>query len=145
KQVSSSDLARRSRHYDAIYAIYPTYTDLLVAADLSRRLHTPLVVDFTDSLYTEALEADYGFWQTRHRLTLEKRLIGRAALCLSVADRLTRHLQEKYPAGSIATVYNGFEPDDFKGLDALPRKAKDGFFRVAHFGSINHSRTRSVK
>lgn len=144
KKVLDSDFFLQNRGYHAIYAIYPTFTSLLIAEALSHRFKIPLVVDFTDSLYTEALEDNYGYWQTRHRLGLEKRLIERAALSLSVADRLTDHLKEKYPGHKIETVYNGFEPDDFLGLEKLPRKQRDGFFRIAHFGNINQSRRRSV-
>lgn len=145
KTVLNSDQFSENRGYQAVYAIYPTYTDLLIAETLANRFNIPLVIDFTDSLYTEALEDNYGYWQTKHRLGLEKRLIEHAEFSLSVADRLTDHLKLKYPGNSIYTIYNGFEPDDFMGIDQLPRKSKDGFFRIAHFGNINQSRTRSVK
>lgn len=137
------DAASLRRNFDALYAIYPTNTALCAALEMSRKSGLPFIVDFTDSLCFEPLEA-LNPCQRRYREGLEGKAVGHAALILSVAESLTTYLRSHYPRGKVETVYNGFDREDFAGIPGLQDRRPDGKIRIVHFGSINRSRARDV-
>lgn len=97
---------------DLIYASAPPFTSLLVADRLSARYRCPWVVEFRDRWVDDPY-----YEKPRWRLALETRwergLVGRASGLVTVSQPWSDRFRDKYPDTPVATVLNGFDPDDY--------------------------------
>jgi len=73
---------------------------------------------------------------------LERRSVKKADAVISVTDGIIDNFRHRYPAedpGKFVCVTNGFDPEDFEGLDAY-RKHVNGAFTITYAGAMNRSR-----
>jgi glycosyltransferase involved in cell wall biosynthesis len=125
---------------DVIYATAPIYTSLLIACLLKRRTGKPLVIDFRDP-WTQNVFTKYP--TKLHRKIeekLEKYVLMTADYIITATEPMRLKLIEKHPflKGKCATITNGFDPEDFKGLTRSPNREK---FAITFTGYLYGLRT----
>jgi glycosyltransferase involved in cell wall biosynthesis len=67
---------------------------------------------------------------------LEKKILRYADTITTVSQPLADIFISKYGQEKVATVPNGFDPDDLRNIDANPAFQEDDKFRIVHTGSI---------
>ena len=129
--------ALRENEYDLIYISLGPFSSGLGAYWLSKESGLPLVLDMRDYW---TLLGDYelqGFgWQRRLSRHWEARLYRHASLIVTATQGIGEDICEAFGAGlqsKCLTVYNGWDEEDFEGLDAIhPGQG----FELAYFGNI---------
>jgi len=120
---------------DLIYATAPAYSSLLIGYLLKKTTGKPLVIDFRDP-WTQNVFIKYPtMLHKKIEEKMEKAVLKFADYIITTSEPIRLKLIEKYPfmEGKCATITNGFDPDDFKGLKTrkLPKS-----FRIVHTGSL---------
>ena len=114
--------ARRAEHSDGwmpdvIVASGGPISSFVVGARLSKKYGVPWVADYRDLLAS----GDYYLHGPIRRFIdrrIEKRAVLTSAARTTVSSPLAQHL-EAWLGGPCDVVQNGFDPDDFQGLDPL--------------------------
>ena len=125
----------KKENIDVIYATSPKWTSLLLGFFLKKYTKKPLVIDFRDP-WTDNFSIRY---PTKYHECFERKLetiITTQADYITVAfDSIKNALIKKHSflESKIATITNGFDPDDFKNLNI---HKKTGKFTIVHVGSI---------
>jgi hypothetical protein len=102
---------------DLIYASAPPVTSLLVADRLAARYRCPWVIEFRDR-WTDDPYYEKTPWRMALETRWERRLVGRASAIVTVSKPWSDGFRQKYPGKPVATVLNGFDPDDYARDDA---------------------------
>jgi glycosyltransferase involved in cell wall biosynthesis len=105
---------------DVIFATGPSWTGLLVGGVLSKCLRVPYVADFRDPWVGSAFHQSRRKYKAHafvHRW-LEKKVIYGADYITCAWDGIRIQMLRRYPdvKDKIQTIVNGFDPEDFKGL-----------------------------
>lgn len=132
----------RESPFDVVLTSGPPHSAHLVGKDLARRAGVPWVADFRDpwtgiNFYDDLPMTDLARAVDRR---LEASVLRGASRLTTVSPTWATSLATKAgrPAGDVTVVHNGFDPDDFAGLqDAAP--PPDAFV-LAHVGSLYGSR-----
>jgi glycosyltransferase involved in cell wall biosynthesis len=130
----------KKENINVIYATAPIYTSLLIGCLLKRKTGKPLVIDFRDP-WTQNVFAKY---PTRlHKKIeekMEKHVLMTADYIITATEPMRLKLIEKYPfiKGKCATITNGFDPEDFKGLTRSTNREK---FTITFTGYLYGLRT----
>jgi glycosyltransferase involved in cell wall biosynthesis len=125
----------KKENIDVIYATSPKWTSLLIGFFLKKYTKKPLVIDFRDP-WIDNFSIRY---PTKYHECFERKLetiITTQADYITVAfDSIKNALIKNHPSlkSKIATITNGFDPDDFKNLNM---HKKTGKFSIVHVGSI---------
>lgn len=128
-------IIRRNR-IKIIFATSPPFTTALVAGLLSRITGIPWVSDYRDP-WTQAY-----FYFKRPAISrgyeefLERTFLKSADRVISINQRILQGLKNKYgawPAIKEAVIPNGYDPEDFDGLEPL----RDKYFTVTYTGTVN--------
>ena len=100
---------------------FPPASVHLIGARAKEILGCPWIADFRD-LWTQDITTmrprDLQFLQ----VPLEKRTLRRADMLIAVSDPWADRLRKRYRSHEIATIPNGFDPDDFFPRPDLTRK-----------------------
>jgi glycosyltransferase involved in cell wall biosynthesis len=126
-----------------IFASGPTWTSLLVGYFLALATRAPFVVDFRDPWVGSAFHAKREKYQA-HRIAREwlERLVVRKAVHVTCAwEGIRQLLMQRYPKKKeyIATIVNGFSPEDFEGLQDI--NLFDGCCVFLHAGTFYSHRS----
>ena len=133
-------IARRQQ-VSAMYSSSPPHSVQILSLLLHRRLGIPWIVDMRDP-WTEGLHRRY--WYERNAPRQEREERWERAIC-EEADRVVvatpgaqRVLQEKYPrtAHKVTCITNGFDPDDFGGIDPAAQALEPGHLHVTLTGTV---------
>lgn len=117
---------------DLIYASAPPFTSMIVADRLSARYGCPWVVEFRDRWVDDPYYSKPP-WRMAIETRLERHLVGRSAGIVTVSEPWAASFRTKY-GKPIATVLNGFDPDDY-GLDGM-RPPSAGPLSIVYTGAI---------
>ena len=136
---------------DVIYATMSPFGTAEAAAHLARETGRPWVADLRDPW---ALDEWLVYPSALHRrLELRRmgRVLGSAAAIVMNTPEATAALRRRFPelsATPVATIPNGFDPDDFA---APPPVREDAAFRIVHAGwshaasGRRHERLRAIR
>ena len=110
------DLARLER-IDAIVSTSPPISAHLAAAEVTRQLECPWIVDFRDLWFGHS--GTFGRSSLRRLLDrhLEKRTLRKASLLVAVSDEWAEQLRLRYPSKSVLSIMNGFDPEELPRND----------------------------
>jgi glycosyltransferase involved in cell wall biosynthesis len=125
----------KKENIDVIYATSPKWTSLLIGFFLKKYTKKPLVIDFRDP-WTDNFSIIYPTkYHKRFERKLETITTNQADYITVAFDSIKNALIKKHPflESRIATITNGFDPDDFKNLNT---HSKTGKFTIVHVGSI---------
>jgi len=132
----------QSRPIQCLYSISPPQTSHLVALKLKQKSGLPWVADFRDGWLFEPLISARLTSRFRYRLEarLERAVVETADWVVAVNEVMAADLAHRYPeaATKITIVPNGYDPDDFAGLQRQPGRSDK--FRIVYTGSLSLSR-----
>jgi len=126
----------RERQIDLLITSAPPFSSLLCTYLLSLTTGKPYIVDLRDPWVDTPLLYESNLLGWLHRWG-ERRSLGRARLIITINDRITNNLKERYPGLKVETILHGFEPDDFRGLK--PKRGDK--FRIGWVGTLTRRRT----
>lgn len=111
--------ARAGWRPDLIYSSGPPQRGHVVAAGLARRLSAPWVAELRDlwvgNPYVE-LAAPIR-WQSER---LGRQTLGAAQAFVAVTEGAAAELRHQHPGRPVEVAMNGFDPEDFAGMDSVP-------------------------
>lgn len=120
----------------ALYSTSPTPTAHLVAACLKAATGLPWVADFRDPWVEEGIHPPPGTWRSRLESALERQVLRRADRVSVTTPYMRGDFLARYPklsADKVRVIYNGYDEEDFEGLDAPLRATR---FEIVHAGLI---------
>jgi glycosyltransferase involved in cell wall biosynthesis len=112
----------RKKRMDAIFSTYPIPSAHVIGGMLARMTGLPWVADFRDPMYDDVPELP---GHMRIRRSIERRTMERCTHALVVTDGVRDLFIKRYgPAArdKITVIPNGFDDNDFKDLEILPRQ-----------------------
>src|SRR3954464_13053415 len=108
---------------DLIYVTGPPFTAFLAGHHLSRKLGVPWIAEFrdrwADDPYFEAPD-----WRMAMLDRMERRVVGSASGIVTVSEPWSSFYRAKY-GKPVATIYNGYDPQDFPLETAAPPASAD--------------------
>lgn len=124
-----------------ILATYPPVETLEIGLHLSQKFNLPLIADFRDGLLFEAIESKrlrrFACVRKVYEI-IESRVAGEAAALITVSEPLSRYFHETYEKSCVATVANGFDPDETQ-LRLPDIDLEPGCFHIVHSGRFSLS------
>ncbi|MBV8169479.1 MAG: glycosyltransferase family 4 protein [Alphaproteobacteria bacterium] len=118
---------------DIIYASAPPFTSLIVADRLAARYRCPWVIEFRDR-WVDDPYYEKPPWRMAIETRWERRLVGRADAIVTVSQPWSNGFRVKYPGKAVATILNGFDPDDYARAPG-EAPAEDGL-SIVYTGAI---------
>lgn len=136
--LSGLRLVRKHRPA-VLWSTYPIATAHLIGVMLHRLTGVPWVADFRDSMTEENYPRDQ--WARKSYLWIEKSAVNYAARLVFTAPSTRQMYLQRYPklkADRCVLIPNGYDEEDFVGLNALEtKKGVDGQpLRIVHAGLI---------
>ena len=128
------------KKFDFIYVTFPLPEAFLIALTLKDRLQIPLIAEFRDGLCYESIIRDANFLHLRYMKRLEKQVVDVADQIITIGNELSKYFIKTYPYKVIKTVHNGYDPDDFKGLEDVRKELDTDLIRIGYFGRFGTSR-----
>lgn len=139
--LAHADEIFRLTRPDAVLVTYPPVETLEIGLQFCRKFNLPLIADFRDGLLFEAIESKRlrGFASVRKAYqAIERRVASEAAALITVSEPLSRYFRETYGKSAVATVANGFDPDETERR--LPDiELEVNCFHIVHSGRFSLS------
>lgn len=107
---------------DLIFSSSGPVSNHLVARALKRQTKLPWVADFRDP-WTENMHRTTIRWRLWLEKRMEKSVFEEADAITTVTESFAHDFKKLYPERDVHVIYNGFDPEDFTGLDGTPPKA----------------------
>lgn len=127
----------QKQRVDVIFSTFPVATAILIGLILHRCTGRPWVVDFRDSMTEEHYPRDPLTWRVWR--WLESQAIRYGSRFLFTADATRSMYLKRYPhlrPQDCLVISNGYDEDDFAGLEGLHRELKHGPIRLVHAGLV---------
>jgi glycosyltransferase involved in cell wall biosynthesis len=123
---------------DVIVATYPPVETLEIGLALAKKFKLPLVADFRDGLLFEPVEARrlgrFASLQKRYK-KVEAEIAGQAAAIITISPYLSAYFKNTYDCKTVATIPNGYDPDDLADILPITGFAAN-VFHIVHAGKI---------
>ena len=125
-------------HFDLVYSTSPPDSSHIAARSISRRFGLPWVADFRDPWIALHLRRPPTTLHAALHRRLERGAMGADAVLVTTRWHAGM-LRAEYPDSRIELVPNGYDEEDFEGLDAVGRPAPP--FTILHGGMLTLGRT----
>ncbi|MCK4236731.1 MAG: glycosyltransferase, partial [Candidatus Krumholzibacteria bacterium] len=135
---AAARLCRRER-FDAVYSTSPPDSTHLAARKIARRFSIPWVADFRDPWISLYLGDPPTVLHRRLHERMERRVVTGADRVLVTTTWHEGMLREAYPACRVERIPNGYDEDDFIGIDGC--SPPDRPFTILHCGMLTLGRT----
>lgn len=144
KTLKKAEKLITDNSFDLIYASFPSADNLKIGLKINKKFGIPLISEFRDGLVFETILTPANFVQKKIIKILERQILTKSTAIITICSPLTDYFIKEWKVKSILTVYNGYDPDDFAGLEEkfLTNNSRTKT-RIAHFGNLNASRTSS--
>lgn len=128
----------RTEHFDVVYSTSPPDSSHLAALPVARRFGIPWIADFRDPWINLHLRKPP---TPLHRMIHERleASVARRALLLVTTIAQEEMFRRDYPGCRIERIPNGYDEEDFAGLDEGPPET--GPFTVSHVGMLTLGRS----
>lgn len=130
---------------DVIVATAPPFTAFLVGRRLALSLRVPLVLDYRDSWLMDPHNLPPTPLHRWIASLLESKAVKAASAIITVNERLTGEIAERYPEARerVTTIYNGFDPEDFTELPRVssPFRRSAGL-QILYMGTLSRDANR---
>lgn len=128
---------------DVILSSSPPPTAHLIAQCLARRSGLGWVADFRDPwtdihYYQHVHRNPVALWLDRK---LERAVLESASKVVSISRTYISDYRRKAPRGDYVFLPNGFDRDDFRGIDFAQKPSK---FRIMHLGALGEERNPKI-
>ncbi len=138
--VKSASRFMDRRRVDAIISTSFPVTSHLIARKLKRKYAVPWIADLRDLWTQNHYYGKSGAMRFLERL-LEMRTLSSADALVTVSEPLADALRGLHRGKDVRCITNGFDPDDFRGIQSSPGKK----FSITHTGRLyNGMRDPSV-
>jgi glycosyltransferase involved in cell wall biosynthesis len=133
---AGADLIRR-HDPDVIWSTYPIATAHLIGLTLHKLFGKPWVADFRDPM----TEENYPFDRIVRRVNrwLEHRTLKNSAISVFTTGGALEMYAARYPdipRGNLRVVANGYDEEDFAGVNPVRKGRKDNAITLVHSGLI---------
>lgn len=119
---------------DIVFASGPPFTAALVAKLLSRRIRRPWLLELRDRWADDPYDV-VPAWRARLDQWTERRTLDSATGLVTVSEPWAEFYRSKY-AKPVTTIYNGYNPDDFKEDDRREAHSSDSHLVIGYTGKI---------
>lgn len=134
----AASLLCREERFDLVYSTSPPDSSHLVGRSISRRSGLPWIADFRDPWISLHLRrAPTSLHSSWHR-RLERGVMEASAVIVTTRWH-GEQLQSSFPDARIEIVPNGFDDEDFEGLDGIERPPRP--FTILHCGMLTLGRS----
>lgn len=127
---------------DGIFATYPPLANLMLGVEISKRFNLPLVTDFRDGLVFEGLHNNNIIFNRRKK-QIEQNIVDSSSYIVTATEPITEYFKSSYSLQKVTTITNGFDIDDWRGLEKLDLGGK---INIVYTGRISYSdRTATIE
>lgn len=142
--ATAARLIRQDRP-TALYTTSPYHSTHLAGLLLKQMFGIPWIADFRDPWAGDAFTNYPTEWHRRANARLEAGVLGQADCVVVVSEAMREDLQHRYPdlSTAVKVIYNGFDPDDFEGLDSVAPPAGPPW-TLRHLGTLYTNRRPDV-
>ncbi len=141
--LNTADTIITSNKIKAIYSTYPEIDAMALGLHLSEKHKLPLIAEFRDGLLFEPLSR-YNIMQKGKIGGIEKRIVDRSKAVITIGKNLSQYYIDSYDKRKVFTIHNGYDPDDFEGLQNLPSTSGRQKLKIVHFGGLSTSRSTNI-
>jgi len=134
---AAAELCREER-FDLVYSTSPPDSSHLVARRISRRFGIPWIADFRDPWISLHLRRPPTPLHLSWHRRLEREVMEAEAVLVTTRWH-GETLRASYPDARIERVPNGYDDEDFKGLEGIGRPARP--FTILHGGMLTLGRS----
>lgn len=124
---------------DVVFATGSPWSGLLVGYMVARKTGVPFIADFRDPWINNPFHLSKGAILDKASATLERRIVRAAsAICLNT-DFLMEEFRARYPElpeDRFLVMPNGYDPDDFKGIEKTDAQASADWLTLCHAGFL---------
>jgi glycosyltransferase involved in cell wall biosynthesis len=128
----------REGHFDLVYSTSPPDSSHLVARRISRRFGLPWIADFRDPWIALHLRRPPTPLHVSWHRRLERGVMGADAVLVTTQWH-GEMLRADFPGARIEQVPNGFDEEDFEGLEVTERPSRP--FTILHGGMLTLGRS----
>jgi len=137
----------RKHKVDAIFATGSPWSGLVVGYLVSRFTGKPLIVDFRDPWMNNPFHLSKGRLLDSWSARLERRVVNHASAVSLNTDPLKAEFLLRYPdiaPEKFFVMPNGYDPEDFRDIQAEPRKESSDTLILCHAGFLYGVRDPAV-
>ncbi|MBI1806759.1 MAG: glycosyltransferase [Ignavibacteria bacterium] len=130
------------KKFDVVFATAPPFTDFLIGAELAKKFHKPLVLDYRDPWHeypTKYYPTPFHKWKN---YLLEKEVLHTASRIITTNRRVKELLLKRYKFleyNDITIIPQGFDPQDLADGAMPVRRSRK--MRITHAGVFYGGRT----
>jgi len=124
--------------YDFIYATFPSADALKLGVFLHKKYNIPLISEFRDGLVFEPIIQGLNYLKKKQMIRFEKIVVNNSKMIITIGENISSYFLKTY-GKQVSTIYNGYEEDDFSGLEGI-RVTLSKKRRLAYFGSLNSTK-----
>ncbi|MFC1821067.1 glycosyltransferase [Thermodesulfobacteriota bacterium] len=124
---------------NAIISIGPSHSTHLLAYNFAKKSHIPWIADFKDPWTTNCFLKFPSSFHRAINCTLEKKVLEKCTMALTVSQAIGQDLMKINPRLHMEVLPNGFDPENFSGLQDCRRHGIP--LRVIHAGALYGKRT----
>lgn len=131
----------RERKIDVIFTTLPPFSAAYVGYALTHETGIPWIADYRDLWYGDVLREWLPRWRQRLELTIEKRLLKRAAVVVTVSEQKTDYMRRLHPniRAGWETLTNGYDSEIYAGR-ARSRAYETGTIEFVYTGRLFKNR-----
>lgn len=117
---------------DIIYSSGPPFTGHLIGAILKRKWNVPLITDFRDPWGGNPFRISHGGLVERYDRQLEKMIFKYSDRIIANTIPMADLFKNQFPFASrkISVITNGFDKEDFDGIEAIREVSEDKMLMV---------------
>ena len=127
----------RTERVDAILSTFPPASGHLAGYLLSAMTGTPWVADFRDSWIGGEFDQTPSALHAAMMQSLQRTIVGRATHLTAVTHEIAAQLTEVRGASDVTVLTNGYDPEDFAGLERTERNER---LVLTYCGTLNAAR-----
>lgn len=132
----------KEEEIDILYTTSGPYTAHIIGCKIAEKVNVKWIADFRDPWASNPF-VSYGFTVQKIFNRLESRVIEKADSIISVSQPIVDDFIRRYPLKDkqkFSVITNGFDEDDFKGLD-LESSNRNDRFTIVYNGTIYGKRS----
>jgi glycosyltransferase involved in cell wall biosynthesis len=137
----------RIKPIDLLISSMPPFTSGLIAALFKQWMKVPVVLDFRDAWTNNAYLPEMGAIYSRLNHKMELHCIRRANGVVFINPALASYYKHKYAVDLpqyLTIIRNGYDPDDFKGIDLKKKTAAKKKLAIGMMGTVHSQGNRPL-
>ena len=124
---------------NAVISIGPTHSTHLLAYNFTKKTHIPWIADFKDPWTANCFAKFPSGLHRAINYILEKKVLEKCSMALTVSESIGQDLTKINPRLHMEVLPNGFDPEDFSGLQDSRQRGIP--LSVIHAGALYGKRT----